>query len=119
MAQQLVHGIFAAVPYCIDLIGGPVPGNGGRGVQGLSAQSGAPATTVIRSPAPDKRKPLAACRRRTYLPTSWLKRLGLEALRARCIHRHAVGVRSAGAPIVSRSAFHSSAIWWSCPDGAT
>ena len=21
--QQLVHGIFAAVPYCIDLIGGP------------------------------------------------------------------------------------------------
>jgi molybdopterin adenylyltransferase len=21
--QQLVHGIFAAVPYCVDLIGGP------------------------------------------------------------------------------------------------
>jgi len=41
--QSVVHGIFAAVPYCIDLIGGPY-GNSRRSVQSLQTQNGHPPT---------------------------------------------------------------------------
>ena len=38
-AMPPVHGIFAAVPYCIDLIGGPYLETERRRVQGLPARS--------------------------------------------------------------------------------
>ncbi len=40
-ATPPVPGIFAAVPYCIDLIGGPVPRDRRRGVRGVPAEVGA------------------------------------------------------------------------------
>ena len=40
-ATPPVHGIFAAVPYCIDLIGGPYLETDAGRVQGLPAEVGA------------------------------------------------------------------------------
>ena len=44
--EQLVPGIFAAVPYCVDLIGGPYLETDDDGVQGLPAEVGDPRAEV-------------------------------------------------------------------------
>ncbi len=47
-----VHGIFAAVPYCLDLIGAPVSGDRRGRVQGVPAEVGAkPARLSVASRA--------------------------------------------------------------------
>ncbi len=54
--ESLVAGIFAAVPYCIDLIGGPYMETVRGGLQGVSAQVGA--TARARPDAVPHTKPI-------------------------------------------------------------
>jgi molybdopterin adenylyltransferase len=50
--QSLVHGIFAAVPYCIDLIGGPYLETHDECVQSIQTQNGHPATQTLSVTCP-------------------------------------------------------------------
>jgi hypothetical protein len=96
-----VHGIFAAVPYCIDLIGGPYLETDDSGVQGLQAQ-------VAAAPP----RPAAAA-----LLDQPVQALGVELLGGVRILRHAVLGRQFARRADSFSiACHSSAIWCSWPE---
>ena len=97
-----VHGIFAAVPYCIDLIGGPYIETDDGGVQGVPARS---------------RPHAARCAGRRYL-TSRFRRSASNVLGRVRVLRHAVARRAVRASAADSFsiACHSSAIWCSWPE---
>jgi hypothetical protein len=105
-ATPPVHGIFAAVPYCIDLIGGPY------------------LETDERCARPSGRRARSGARPR--LPRPWPRRyftrpvqpLGVELLRS-VVWRPAARSRAGSSRARAESfsiACHSSAIWCSWPE---